>query len=109
MTHVASERKKAGVVGDDAPARRMLNTAVNVTETLTIIAEDPHGVPAKVLARRLGQSLSTTYYALQTLTSVGLVEPSPSAPGSTPWVRGSPSCTAATSPTAHCPNDSRRF
>lgn len=66
---------------DDAPARRMLNTAVNVTETLTIIAEDPHGVPAKVLARRLGQSLSTTYYALQTLTSVGLVEPSPSAPG----------------------------
>ncbi|MFZ2504190.1 MAG: helix-turn-helix domain-containing protein, partial [Nocardioides sp.] len=53
---------------DDAPARRMLNTAVNVTETLTIIAEDPHGVPAKVLARRLGQSLSTTYYALQTLT-----------------------------------------
>jgi IclR family transcriptional regulator, acetate operon repressor len=67
--------------GEMPTARRMLNTAVNVTETLTIIASDPHGVPAKLLARRLGQSLSTTYYALQTLTSVGLVEPSPSAPG----------------------------
>lgn len=68
---------------DDGPAatRRTLSTAVHVTETLTVIAEDPRGVPAKVLARRLGQSLSTTYYALQTLTSVGLVEPSPSTPG----------------------------
>lgn len=64
-----------------APARRVLSTAVHVTQTLTLIAEDPHGVPAKVLARRLGQSLSTTYYALQTLVSVGLVEPSPCSPG----------------------------
>lgn len=63
------------------PARRVLSTAVHVTQTLSLIAEEPHGVPAKMLARRLDQSLSTTYYALQTLVSVGLVEPSPCSPG----------------------------
>lgn len=61
--------------------RRVLNAAVHMSETLSIIAEEPQGVPAKVLARRLGQSLSTTYYALQTLTTVGLIEASPYAPG----------------------------
>jgi DNA-binding IclR family transcriptional regulator len=66
---------------DDAPARRLLNSALNVTETLSIIADDAQGVTAKFLARRLSQSLSSTYYALQTLTTVGLVEPSPCAPG----------------------------
>jgi DNA-binding IclR family transcriptional regulator len=34
-----------------------------------------------VLARRLDQSLSTTYYALQALTDAGVVEPSPKTPG----------------------------
>lgn len=43
--------------GDPVTTRRTLSTAVHVTETLTVIAEDPRGVPAKVLARRLGQSL----------------------------------------------------
>lgn len=79
MTQIVAEHE--GRIEEVPPARRTLSTAVHVTETLSIIAEDPHGVPAKVLARRLGQSLSTTYYALQTLTAVGLVEPSPSAPG----------------------------
>jgi IclR family transcriptional regulator, acetate operon repressor len=74
---ITGGRRKNG----DNSSRRTLNTAVHVTETLSIIAEEPQGVPAKVLARRLGQSMSTTYYALQTLTSVGLIEPSPCAPG----------------------------
>jgi len=77
MTQVVLDEMNA----DDAPVRRLLNTAVNVTEALSIIATDPRGVTAKALARQLGQSLSTTYYTLQTLTSVALVEPSPCAAG----------------------------
>lgn len=61
--------------------KRVLNSAVHVAETLAIIAENPVGVTAKVLARRLEQSLSTTYYALQTLTDVGMIEPSPHGAG----------------------------
>lgn len=61
--------------------KRVLNSAIHVAKTLAIIAENPAGVTAKVLARRLDQSLSTTYYALQTLTDVGMIEPSPTLPG----------------------------
>lgn len=81
MTQIALAPATPRSAMDDVPARRLLGTALNVTEILSIIAEDAKGVTAKLLARRLGQSLSTTYYALQTLTSVGLVEPSPCAPG----------------------------
>jgi DNA-binding IclR family transcriptional regulator len=62
-------------------ARRVLNAAVNVSEALAFIAGTPRGVTAKALAHRLGNSLSSTYYTLQTLTSLGLVEPSPCAAG----------------------------
>lgn len=63
------------------PENRRVQGAVHVSDTLSIVAEAPQGVPAKLLARRLGQSLSATYYALNTLTELGLVEPSPCAPG----------------------------
>lgn len=61
--------------------KRVLNSAIHVANTLAIIAENPVGVSAKVLARRLEQSLSTTYYALQTLADVGMIEHSPTTPG----------------------------
>lgn len=81
MTQTIEERKGVSTDLGQQQGRRVLSSAVHMTETLSIVAEQPAGVTAKLLARRLGQSLSTTYYALQTLTDVGLVEPSPCAAG----------------------------
>jgi len=81
MTQTIDERKTMAAELAQPQARRVLNAAVHMTETLSIIAEQPAGVTAKLLSRRLGQSLSTTYYALQTLTDVGLIEPSPCTAG----------------------------
>lgn len=81
MTQTVDERKSMTTDPTGSQTRRVLSSAVHMTQTLSIIAEQPAGVTAKVLSRRLGQSLSTTYYALQTLTEVGLIEPSPSAAG----------------------------
>lgn len=63
------------------PAKRVLSAAVNVSDVLSAIASEPRGVTAKALARRLHHSLSATYYTLQTLASLSLVEPSPCASG----------------------------
>jgi DNA-binding IclR family transcriptional regulator len=52
-------------------------SAAHALEALEVVAEDPRGVPAKVVARRLGQSLSSVYYLLQSLTALGFVEQSP--------------------------------
>lgn len=57
--------------------RRTLATAVHVMQVLEAVAADPRGVPAKALARRLGTSLSSTYYMLQSLSALELVETSP--------------------------------
>jgi IclR family acetate operon transcriptional repressor len=81
VVHAESASARTATQEDGASSRRTLATAVHITEALSIIAEAPQGVPAKVLARRLDQSLSSTYYALQTLASLGLVEPSPCSPG----------------------------
>lgn len=72
-------RRRNGVSGngDERGQRRTLATAVNVVQALEAVAADPRGVPAKAVARRLGQSLSSAYYVLQSLSALGFVEPSP--------------------------------
>lgn len=62
--------------GEAPGQRRTLMTAVNVMLVLDAVSADPRGVTAKAVARRLGHSLSSAYYVLQSLTSLGFVEPS---------------------------------
>jgi DNA-binding IclR family transcriptional regulator len=66
---------------DEHGQRRTLMTAVHVMLVLEAVATDPRGVTAKSIARKLGHSLSSTYYALQSLTSLGFIEPSPASHG----------------------------
>lgn len=56
------------------PSGRSLSTAVRVLETLGLVAEEPRGVSPKTIARRLGVSLSSVYYLLNSLREDGFVE-----------------------------------
>ncbi len=68
-------------VSDGQRGGRALSSALHLMLMLETVAADPRGVPAKAVARRLGHGLSSTYSALQSLVSLGFVEPSPVSPG----------------------------
>ncbi|MBX9392965.1 IclR family transcriptional regulator [Streptomyces sp. TRM72054] len=54
--------------------RRTPPSTLHVIQALESLASDPRGVTAKAIARRSGQSLSSVYYLLQALSSMGLAE-----------------------------------
>ena len=60
---------------------RILGTAINALKALDLIAANPRGVSAKVLAHRLEVSLSTAYGLINSLRSEGFVEVSPTGSG----------------------------
>lgn len=56
---------------------RTLGTAISTLRALDVIAGQPRGVPAKVLAHRLEISLSSAYSLINSLRTEGFVEVSP--------------------------------